>query len=118
MPKSGFNESSGRLVIRAPNWLGDAVMALPALAAVRTAMPDTHITIAAISAVAPVFGEDTPAAPDSVVTIADRRSEQGPFRRRIRRRTAADKFLRSAWTMRQAGIAQRWGYSANCRGFL
>ena len=40
-----------RLVIRAPNWLGDAVMALPALAAVRAAMPGTRITIAAVAAV-------------------------------------------------------------------
>ena len=38
-----------RLVIRAPNWLGDAVMALPALAAVRAAMPETRIAIAAIA---------------------------------------------------------------------
>ena len=94
-------------------------MALPALAAVRTAMPNTHITIAAIPAVAPVFGEDTPAAPDSVVTIADRPSEPkvlsgGEFDAAL----LLTNSFRSAWTMRQAGIAQRWGYSANCRGFL
>src|SRR5436190_1191522 len=36
-----------RLVILAPNWLGDAVMALPAIDDVRRAAPDTHITVAA-----------------------------------------------------------------------
>ena len=37
-----------RLVVRAPNWLGDAVMALPAMGAIRTAFPDARIAIAAI----------------------------------------------------------------------
>ena len=36
-----------RLVILAPNWLGDAVMALPAIADVRRAAPGAPITVAA-----------------------------------------------------------------------
>jgi len=32
------------IVVRTPNWLGDTVMALPALAAVRTAWPEARIT--------------------------------------------------------------------------
>ena len=44
-----------RLVILSPNWLGDAVMALPAIADVRRAAPDASITIAARSAIAPLF---------------------------------------------------------------
>lgn len=94
-------------------------MALPALAAVRAALPDTHVTIAAIAAVAPVFEEDTAAAPDAVLTLPDRRRET---------RTLADgKFdaallltnsFRSAWTTRRAGIPDRWGYAANLRDWL
>jgi len=111
--------SPSHLVIRAPNWLGDAVMALPALAAVRAALPDTKITIAAISAVAPVFDEDTSAAPDAVLTIPDRRRETAIL--------ASGKFdaallltnsFRSAWTTKRAGIPDRWGYAANLRGSL
>ena len=44
-----------RLVILSPNWLGDAVMALPAIADVRRAAPDASITIAARAAIAPMF---------------------------------------------------------------
>ena len=36
-----------RLVVFAPNWLGDAVMALPAIADVRRAVPDASLAIAA-----------------------------------------------------------------------
>ena len=58
-----------RLLVRAPNWLGDAVMALPALAAVRRAFVGRTIVIAAIPAVAPIFDEGTEVAPDQVLTI-------------------------------------------------
>lgn len=111
--------SPTRLVIRAPNWLGDAVMALPALAAVRAGLPETHITIAAIASVAAVFHEQTTAAPDSVLTIGARGSEN--------RTLAEGKFdagllltnsFRSAWTLRRAGISGRWGYATGGRGFL
>jgi heptosyltransferase-2 len=94
-------------------------MALPALAAVRAALPEAHLAIAAIASVAPVFQEETPAAPDEVVTISDRSREA---------KTIADgKFdaallltnsFRSAWTMRRAGVTDRWGFSTNLRGFL
>ena len=43
-----------RLVILAPNWLGDAVMALPAIADVRRASKSASITIAARASVAPI----------------------------------------------------------------
>lgn len=42
--------------ILAPNWLGDAVMCLPALRALRQAEPQTRLTVYARPAVAPVFG--------------------------------------------------------------
>jgi len=44
-----------RLVILSPNWLGDAVMALPAIADLRRGAPDASIAIAARSAIAPLF---------------------------------------------------------------
>ena len=36
-----------RILIRATNWVGDAVMTMPALEAVRTNFPDANITILA-----------------------------------------------------------------------
>ena len=43
--------SSARVLLRAPNWLGDAVMALPAMSALRGAFPDSHLTVAAPASV-------------------------------------------------------------------
>src|SRR4051794_29430042 len=44
-----------RLLIVAPNWLGDAVMALPAIADVRRASSGTTVAVAAKPAVASLF---------------------------------------------------------------
>ena len=56
-----------RLVLRPPNWLGDAVLALPAMAAVRRHFQSAHLTIAAAPAVAALFREETDAGPDRVI---------------------------------------------------
>src|ERR1041384_2835746 len=44
-----------RLLILAPNWLGDAVMALPAVADLRRRYSAAHIAVAARPSVAPMF---------------------------------------------------------------
>ena len=44
-----------RLVVIAPNWLGDAVMALPALTDLRRHFSGAHLAVAARPSVAPVF---------------------------------------------------------------
>jgi heptosyltransferase-2 len=120
-----------RLVVRAPNWLGDAVMALPALAAVRAAFPDARIAIAAATSIAPLFEEDTAAAQDELISLgtADGHgATDGHGRRRNEVAALADgrfdaalllpNSFRSAWTARRARIPERWGYAANFRGFL
>lgn len=105
-----------RLAIRSPNWLGDAIMALPAMGAVRRAYPDAHLAIAAPAAIAPLFGEETNAQQDSVLTLPDRRGERAALAG-----AGLDAVLlfpnsfRSAWTARSAGIRERWGYAAGVR---
>jgi len=44
-----------RILIRSSNWLGDAVMSVPAVRAIKNARPDAHITIAAPEKIAPVW---------------------------------------------------------------
>ena len=111
MPRSIDFATIKRLVVRAPNWLGDAVLALPAIAALREALPDSTLAIAAIPSVAPLFAERIDAEPDEVLTIDESASEP--------RLLAAGQFdaivllpnsFRSAWTARRARIPRRWGY--------
>ena len=107
-----------RIVIRAPNWLGDAVMALPAMAAVRGGHPRAAIIVAATASVAPLFLEQTAVAQDEVLTI-DPRTERAQLE--AGRYEAAILFpnsFRTAWVARQAGIPERWGYAAGARGWL
>ena len=117
--RKGRVSAPQRLVIRAPNWLGDAVMALPAMAAVRAGLPETHITIAAIASVAPLFHEETSARPNEVLTLPDRAREakvlaDGKFDAGL----LLTNSFRTGWTMRRAGVAERWGFATNTRGFL
>lgn len=108
-----------RLVIRAPNWLGDAVLALPALAAVRAALPDTHITIASRRSVAPLYDERTSARQDAVLTLDDPGRDAAALSAgRFDAALLLTNSFRSAWTTRRAGIGQRWGYAGAARGWL
>ncbi len=46
-----------RIVVRAPNWVGDAVMALPALHELRRRFADAHITVVSPPGTSDVFIE-------------------------------------------------------------
>jgi heptosyltransferase-2 len=108
-----------RLVIRAPNWLGDAVMALPAIAALRGAVPDSTLAVAAIPSVAPLFAEHTDADPEEILTLDEADHEvrilaSGQFDAIV----LLPNSFRSAWNARRARIPQRLGYGGNLRGPL
>ena len=115
-----------RLVILAPNWLGDAVMALPAIADVRRAMPAASITVAARAAVAPLFVlvaevDDTIVLPPPVrfmdvaaSTSAATALASGRFDTAL----LLPNSVHSALVVSRAGIAERWGYRAGGRGVL
>src|ERR1041385_972856 len=44
-----------RILIRSSNWLGDAVMSVPAVRAIKDGRPDAHVTIAAPTKIAPMW---------------------------------------------------------------
>jgi len=52
-------ESPHKLLIRATNWVGDAVMSLPALRMVRARFPQAHIAVLAKPWVADLYGRET-----------------------------------------------------------
>lgn len=112
-----------RLVILAPNWLGDAVMALPAIADLRRHFASTHVTLAGRGAVAALFTM-VPGV-DSVVTLPGRGGlaalrtwtldaatlEAGGFDLAV---LFPNSFAAALITSR-AGIAERWGLATDMR---
>src|SRR5206468_8559743 len=44
-----------RILIRSSNWLGDAVMSVPAVRAIKKGRPDAHVTILAPKKIAPMW---------------------------------------------------------------
>ena len=115
-----------RLVILSPNWLGDAVMALPAIADVRRAAPAVSITIAARAAIAPLFGlvQDC----DETIVLPKPAGIGGLARwpalgaelisGRFDTALLLPNSMHAALLVSRAGIAERWGYRAGWRGPL
>jgi heptosyltransferase-2 len=112
--------SPERVVVRPPNWLGDAVLALPALAALRAGFREAELTIAAPAAVAAIFREETDVAPDHVLELPDSRAGVTAALKGGRFTVAVllPNSFRSAWQTWRAGIPARWGYATSGRGVL
>jgi len=112
-----------RLVVVAPNWLGDAVMALPAIADTRRHYPSAHLAVAARGAVAPLF--TMVEGVDEVVTLPGR----GGWRAisswpQDAATLAAGRFdaalllpnsFATAFVASRSGVPARWGYAADGR---
>jgi heptosyltransferase-2 len=110
-----------RVVVMAPNWLGDAVMALPAIGAVRQHHPGATLIVAARASTAALF-RMVPGV-DELVTLGD--MGPGPMSEARALATARAGLaillphsFRSAFVARRAGIPERWGASADLRRFL
>ncbi len=116
--------SPDRIVVVSPNWLGDAVMALPAIADVRRHYPSAHLAIAARGSVAPVF--TMVEGVDEVVTLPGRGGwravtswQQDVSVLAAGRFDAALLFpnaFAAALVAAKSGIAERWGYATDWRG--
>ncbi len=107
-----------RILVRAPNWLGEAVMALPAMAAIRAAFRERTLVVAGTPSIAPLFLEDTSARADEVLTV-----QKGTEAATLRA-SAVDLAIlfpnsfRAAWAAWRADIADRWGFRAGGRSLL
>ena len=97
-----------RFVVFAPNWLGDAVMALPAIADVRRAVPGASLTIAARPTVAPVFSM-VPGIDD--VVVLGRRGLSFSAETAI----VLPNSFHAALIAWRAGLPERWGYRTDWR---
>ena len=115
-----------KLLIRATNWVGDAIMALPALRAVRTRFSDAHISILARPYVADLYrGQEIC---DELIAYDPKAQHAGlKGRQRLARELRAQKFdsalllqnaFDAAWLCWRAGIPERIGYARDARSLL
>ena len=116
-----------RILIRATNWVGDAVMSMPAFEAVRENFPKSHIAVLARPWVAPLY--ESHLAANEVIPYTrgyGYRKDFSEFLRVIRlvrslRFEMAVLFqnaIEAALIARLAGIKIRIGYNTDGRGFL
>jgi len=107
------------ILIRATNWVGDAVMCLPALRAIRDRFPEAHITILAKSWVADLYAQESftdrilmcDAKPWWAMAVELRRHH---FDCAILLQNAFE----AALVVTLAGIPTRIGYNRDGRGLL
>ena len=112
------SDPPARLVVRLPNWLGDVVMALPALGLVRQMFLDTALTLAGQPSVLPIFEEATDAAPHALMTVNVETETSALRSGGFDAVLLLTNSFRTAWVARRSGIPQRWGYAAGARGPL
>jgi heptosyltransferase II len=109
-----------RILIRSPNWLGDAAMSVPAVRAIKAGRPDAQVTIAVPKNIAALW-KVVPEV-DEVIALP-RRSLLAAVRalRSAPRFDAAILFpnsLRSALEVSVAGIERRAGFGGHRRRWL
>ena len=111
------------VLVVAPNWLGDAVMALPALADVRRAHPDARLAVAARAPVAPLYamvpGVDSTVVLQARGSLLKRRTVREDLSlveaARVELAILFPNSFAAAWMVHQAGVANRWGYASDWR---
>jgi len=114
------------VLVFAPNWLGDAVMALPAVADLRRHAGAGRLVVAARPSVVELF-HVVPGV-DEVVMVAGSGglallANLGTNVRAVQQAEAdvavlLPNSLQTAVVARRAGIPERWGYRRNLRGWL
>jgi len=119
-------ETIRRIVVRAPNWIGDAVMCEPALSALRTLFPQAELTLLAKPAIAELFTGHP--AVNHVLVYEDRGRHAGLAGKwrlaRTLRRLRFDlavlfqNAFEAALLAFLAGIPLRYGYATDGRRLL
>jgi len=115
-----------KILIRATNWVGDAIMALPALRAVRSRFPEAEISILARPYVADIYREQEIC--NQLMAYDSQAKYAGILgRERLAAELRAQKFdvalllqnaFDAAWLAWRAGIPDRIGYARDGRGIL
>jgi len=120
LPQAGLN----KILIRGTNWIGDAVMTLPAVVSVRAAYPGAHLAILAKPPVADIYRLFS--AADEIIPYEKKfDTPLGVFRLaralRLKKFDAAillQNAIEAAIIALAAGIHIRAGYNSDGRGLL
>jgi heptosyltransferase II len=115
-----------KILVRATNWVGDAIMALPALRTVRRRFPDAEIAIVARPYVADIYRDQ--AICNQFIAYDPKGLHAGiSGRERLASELRARKFdvalllqnaFDAAWLAWRANIPERIGYARDGRSFL
>jgi heptosyltransferase II len=109
-----------RILIRSSNWLGDAVMSVPAVRAIKNGRPDVNVTIAAPNKIAPMWklipevDAIIPLPNGSLLPVVRLLRQQCPFDVAI----LFPNSLRVALESWVSGIPRRVGYRGHWRSWL
>src|SRR5437867_2736510 len=103
---------SGTILVVSPNWLGDVVMALPAISDLRRHFAARRLMVAARPSVSSLFSM-VPGVDGVIAADASAIREANPSLAVLFPNSFA-----SAWLLRRAGVPERWGYAADMRRVL
>ncbi|MFN8059931.1 MAG: lipopolysaccharide heptosyltransferase II [Vicinamibacterales bacterium] len=121
-----MNVPGARVLVRMPNWLGDIVMAMPAVGAIRRAFPEGRLIAAgprfASGLLAMMPGVDEVVALDGGSAWSLVRGTHGDIAALAGARADVAILLTnsfgSALAVRRAGVGERWGYARDGRTWL
>lgn len=106
-----------KILIRATNWVGDAIMALPALRTVRTRFPDAEITILAKSYIAAIYEHQSVC--DKLLPLESNGNLIAELRaHKFDTALLLQNAFHAAWLAWRAGIPERIGYARDGRSIL
>jgi heptosyltransferase-2 len=105
-----------RVLVRAPNWVGDVVLSLPALRDLRRNFPSARLSVLARPAVAEVYEavSEVDAVRETRSFGADVESLRGAFDLGV----LLPNSFGTALQLHRAGVPERWGYATDGRGRL
>src|SRR5438045_4963651 len=109
-----------RILVRSSNWLGDAVMSVPAVRAIKNGRPDVQVTIAVPANIAPMWklvpevDAIIPLPNDSLLSAVALLQQPSPFDAEI----LFPNSLRVALESWLIGIPRRVGYRGHWRSWL